>query len=184
MSLCGRTSRQRRTDPMPSVGRIGISPRICASAATERRIDPATFLPATASRRPLNSAAFPGNGKTLPNHTPHVSLFSAAHPEVLTFYQPFSASAPGLRFVRRDTSRWRDVMDTATQETAVQERQAWPPNRGKRRACWTPALPARPLQAQAIFDEALRHHLAGRIGRGCGRIQAGHSPEPGPRRSP
>ncbi len=53
-------------------------------------------------------------------------------------------------------------MDTATQETAVPERQAWPPNRGKRRAYWTPALPARPLQAQAIFDEALRHHLAGR----------------------
>jgi tetratricopeptide (TPR) repeat protein len=42
-------------------------------------------------------------------------------------------------------------------------RQAWPLNRGKRRASWTPALPARPLQAETTFNVALRHHLAGRI---------------------
>ena len=41
-------------------------------------------------------------------------------------------------------------MDTATQESATQARQIWP-------------LPPRPPQAQTVFDEALGHHLAGRI---------------------
>jgi len=53
-------------------------------------------------------------------------------------------------------------METATQEAAASERQAWPLNRSKR-AYWTPTLPTTPPQAQEIFDEALRHHLAGRI---------------------
>jgi tetratricopeptide (TPR) repeat protein len=43
-------------------------------------------------------------------------------------------------------------MDTATQETATQLRSSW-----------TPALPVKPQPAQTIFEEALRHHLAGRI---------------------
>jgi Flp pilus assembly protein TadD len=54
-------------------------------------------------------------------------------------------------------------VNTATPETAVQERQIWPPNRSKRRTSWAPTLPARPIQAQTLFDEALVHHLAGRI---------------------
>jgi tetratricopeptide (TPR) repeat protein len=53
-------------------------------------------------------------------------------------------------------------MEAATHVVPL-ARQAWPPNRAKRNACWTPALPAKPLLAQTVFDEALRHHLAGRI---------------------